>query len=172
MAKCKDVLSLISLWPFQVTNHDSSFSSANLNVDGLKLGDSGNTLVYLFLQGQKPDKTPPHPRALNFVCFVVINPPVLSANRVDLGLFCFINFPFLLPPPPEFQIIWFVISTLTQISSPKFPSVYSPPPRFMQPSGVSVGSPVNDDSPTTKAYVDGNDADLRVGGADKDEGGV
>ena len=31
---------------------------------------------------------------LGFVCFVVINPHVLSANRVDLGFFfCFINFP-------------------------------------------------------------------------------
>ena len=30
---------------------------------------------------------------LGFVCFVVINPRVLSANRVDLGFFCFINFP-------------------------------------------------------------------------------
>ena len=37
---------------------------------------------------------------LGFVCFVVINPRVLSANRVDFGLFCFINFPILLPPPP------------------------------------------------------------------------
>ena len=36
---------------------------------------------------------------LSFVCFVIINPCVLSsANRVDFGLFCFINFPFLLPP--------------------------------------------------------------------------
>ena len=30
---------------------------------------------------------------LGFVCFVVINPPVLSANIVDLGFFCFIEFP-------------------------------------------------------------------------------
>ena len=37
---------------------------------------------------------------LGFVCFVVINPPVLSANRVDFGLFCFIDFSFLHPPPP------------------------------------------------------------------------
>ena len=29
---------------------------------------------------------------LGFVCFVVINPRVLSANRVDFGLSCFINF--------------------------------------------------------------------------------
>ena len=37
---------------------------------------------------------------LGFVCFVVINPRALSANRVDLGFFCFSNFPILLPPPP------------------------------------------------------------------------
>ena len=34
---------------------------------------------------------------LGFVCFVVINPCVLSANRVYLGFFCFINFPTLSP---------------------------------------------------------------------------
>ena len=33
---------------------------------------------------------------LSFVCFVVINPRVLSANRVDLGFFfCFIHFSIL-----------------------------------------------------------------------------
>ena len=37
---------------------------------------------------------------LGFVCFVVINPRVLSANRVDLGFFSFINFP-ISPPPPQ-----------------------------------------------------------------------
>ena len=36
---------------------------------------------------------------LGFVCFVVINPHVLSANRVDFGLFCFVSFN--LPPPPH-----------------------------------------------------------------------
>ena len=30
--------------------------------------------------------------------FVVINPRMLSANRVDLGSLCFMNFPILLPP--------------------------------------------------------------------------
>ena len=34
-----------------------------------------------------------------FFCFVVINPRVLSANRVDLGFFCFINFLQFTPPP-------------------------------------------------------------------------
>ena len=33
---------------------------------------------------------------LGFFCFVVINPCVLAANRVDFGFFCFINFPILL----------------------------------------------------------------------------
>ena len=33
---------------------------------------------------------------LGVVCFVVINPRVLSANRVDFGFFCLINFPILL----------------------------------------------------------------------------
>ena len=37
---------------------------------------------------------------LGFV-FVVINPRVLSADRVDFGLLCFINFSILLPPPPS-----------------------------------------------------------------------
>ena len=32
--------------------------------------------------------------SLGFVCFVVINPHVLSANRVDCRLFCFINSPY------------------------------------------------------------------------------
>ena len=39
--------------------------------------------------------------ALLWFSNIVINPRVLSANRVDLGFFCFINFPVLLPPPPE-----------------------------------------------------------------------
>ena len=39
------------------------------------------------------------PIGLGVVCFVVINPCVLSANRVDLGFFYFINSPILLPPP-------------------------------------------------------------------------
>ena len=39
---------------------------------------------------------------LDFVCFIVINPCVLSTNRVDLGSFCIINFPIFLPPPPCF----------------------------------------------------------------------
>ena len=33
---------------------------------------------------------------LGFVCFVIINQCVLSANRVDFRFFCFINFPILL----------------------------------------------------------------------------
>ena len=36
---------------------------------------------------------------LGFVCFVVINPRVLSANRVDLSSFSFIIFQFYPPPP-------------------------------------------------------------------------
>ena len=36
---------------------------------------------------------------LVFVCFVVINPRVLSANKVDLGLF--LSHKILLPPPPQ-----------------------------------------------------------------------
>ena len=39
---------------------------------------------------------------MGFVCFVAINPCVLSANRVDLGLFYFINFQFYSPPPLRF----------------------------------------------------------------------
>ena len=39
-------------------------------------------------------------------CFIVINPGVLSsANRVDLGFFCLINFPILLPPPENGRIL-------------------------------------------------------------------
>ena len=37
---------------------------------------------------------------LGFVCFVVINPLVLSANRVDFGLVLFHKFSNLPPPPP------------------------------------------------------------------------
>ena len=39
---------------------------------------------------------------MGFVCFVVINPCVLSANRVDFGFFCFINFPILLPHSSDY----------------------------------------------------------------------
>ena len=38
----------------------------------------------------------PAATGLGFVCVFVFNPCVLSANRVDLGFFCFINFPILL----------------------------------------------------------------------------
>ena len=38
---------------------------------------------------------------LGFVCFVVINPWVLSANRVDLGFFLFHKFSNFTPPPPH-----------------------------------------------------------------------
>ena len=38
------------------------------------------------------------------VCFVISNPCVLSANRVDLGCFCFRNFPILLPPPSPLKV--------------------------------------------------------------------
>ena len=40
---------------------------------------------------------------LGFVCFVVLNPHVLSANRVDLGFSCFIKFPILHPSIGEAQ---------------------------------------------------------------------
>ena len=45
---------------------------------------------------------------LGFVCFfVVINPCVLSANRVDFGLFfCFINFQISPPPPAAGQYVF------------------------------------------------------------------
>ena len=36
---------------------------------------------------------------LGFVCFAIVNPRVLSANRVDLGLF--FRFFQILPPPPS-----------------------------------------------------------------------
>ena len=42
---------------------------------------------------------PSQATGLGFVCFVVINPRVFSANRVYFGLFCFINCPF--TPPPQ-----------------------------------------------------------------------
>ena len=45
-----------------------------------------------------------------FVCFVVINLCVLSANAVDLGFFCFINFPILLTPPPPPLVCLFGVS--------------------------------------------------------------
>ena len=41
---------------------------------------------------------------LGFVCVVVLNPRVLSASRVDLGFFSFINVP-ILPPPPALTIL-------------------------------------------------------------------
>ena len=66
---------------------------------------------------------------LGFVCFVVINPCVLSANSVDLDFFVSLIVP-ISPLHPLFQIIRFVISTFSQFSSSKFPSFYSPPPFF------------------------------------------
>ena len=38
---------------------------------------------------------------LGFVCFVVINPRMLSANRVDFGHFVEIIQFYLYPPPPR-----------------------------------------------------------------------
>ena len=38
--------------------------------------------------------------ATGLLCFVVINPRVLSVNRVDLGIFLFQNFSNFTPPPP------------------------------------------------------------------------
>ena len=69
---------------------------------------------------------------LGFVCFVVINPCVLSANMFDFELHCYINFPILhlvlssfsglfvfviacVFVCLEFQIIRFVISTFMPI---------------------------------------------------------
>ena len=45
-----------------------------------------------------------HRNFLHFVCFLLLSNLVLSANRVDLGFFCFINFPILLPPPPTVAV--------------------------------------------------------------------
>ena len=46
---------------------------------------------------------PPPPYDGGFVCFVAINPCMLSANRVDFGLFfCFINFPII--PPHDIAV--------------------------------------------------------------------
>ena len=38
---------------------------------------------------------------MGFVCFGVINPRVLLANRVDLGFFLFHKFSHFTPPPPS-----------------------------------------------------------------------
>ena len=40
---------------------------------------------------------------LGFFCFVVVNPCVLSANRIDLGFFVH-KFSNLLPPPPQVSL--------------------------------------------------------------------
>ena len=48
-------------------------------------------------------------RGLVLFCFVVINPRVLLANRVDLGFFLFHKLsyftPILLPPPPVVHVV-------------------------------------------------------------------
>ena len=41
-----------------------------------------------------------------FVCFVVINPCVLSANRVDFGFFLFHKFSNFTPPPLDGHVEW------------------------------------------------------------------
>ena len=38
---------------------------------------------------------------MGFIVFVVINPRLLSANRVDFGYFGFISYPISPPPPGE-----------------------------------------------------------------------
>ena len=48
-----------------------------------------------------------------FVCFVVLNPHVLSANRVDFGFLYFIN--VILPPPPPVSI--FIVFVFVFLSS-------------------------------------------------------
>ena len=59
----------------------------------------------------------PHPNWPGLCFFVVvINPRVLSANRVNFGLFCFINFP-ISPPPPRSKSPLFVPS-VTSFSAP------------------------------------------------------
>ena len=60
------------------------------------------------------------------LCFVVINPRVLSANRVDLGLFVS---SVLQPPPPG----GYAVLSLRQYSSLKFPS-FTPPPQSLSAS--------------------------------------
>ena len=56
----------------------------------------GVTNIYIWIHLWLPYD--PKKTWLGFV-FVVINPCVLSVNRVDLGFFC-LNFPILPPPPP------------------------------------------------------------------------
>mgnify|MGYP003571725524 CR=1 FL=1 len=41
---------------------------------------------------------------LGFICFVVVNPYVLSANRVDLGFFVSLIFQFYPPPPGTLRV--------------------------------------------------------------------
>ena len=45
-------------------------------------------------------------RLMGFVCFAVVNPCVLSANRVYFGLFYLVSFPFYPPPPPVTHTIF------------------------------------------------------------------
>ena len=60
-----------------------------------------------------PGLTPPPPPfvfvflffGLGFCCFVVINPRVLLANRVDFGLFLFYKFSNFTPPPPTGGVV-------------------------------------------------------------------
>ena len=62
------------------------------------LYDHSNILHWSFLRSPPPCGAA-EATGLGFVCFVVINRRVLSANRVDLG-FMFHNFS-ILPPPPD-----------------------------------------------------------------------
>ena len=68
---------------------------------------------------------------LGFVCFVVISPRVLSANRVDLGFFfCFTNFPILPPPPPGFA---------SPPARPAGAKKFAGPPPGARPAAAMVG---------------------------------
>ena len=55
---------------------------------------------------------------LGFVCFVVINACVLSANRVDFGLFCFKNCPILSNPSP------YLIDMIMPIVTPFYVTIF------------------------------------------------
>ena len=76
---------------------------------------------------------------LGFVCFVVINPCALSANRVDFGLFLFNKFSNFTPPPQTTRSLQGAISRISWAESGQTSTPRSGQTSVLDSSVDSVG---------------------------------
>ena len=85
---------IISLW--QLGLHFGSKKTSKISIEIFSLFSNWSEALIIIPLGAA------EATGLGFVCFVVFNLRVLSANRADLGFFinCFINFSIFLPSPP------------------------------------------------------------------------